>query len=298
MHPQLNNKVKSGSSGFTLIELLVVIAIIAILASMLLPVLAKAKLKALVITDMSNKKQLTLAWIMYTGDNYETLVPNADQSVTVNGTPSWIPQNCHMDWSLSPNNTNVTFMMTNQLGSYCAGQNKIYTSPGDNFLSLVQKAVGFGKIANHRARSVSMDAAVGGDGLNHPSDNGKSGYKPPASLAGTLNPFFFATKMNQLRHPSESWVFINEDPDSIDDGILYVDPKSANGNGTLIEIPSSYLGGACGLSFADGHAEVHKWVTSAFNHTVSYKQYPGNPGITLTGNADLAWLAQRTPSGP
>jgi prepilin-type N-terminal cleavage/methylation domain-containing protein len=297
MHPRHNNSAKTGSCGFTLIELLVVIAIIAILASMLLPVLAKAKLKAQVITDMSNKKQLTLAWIMYTGDNYETLVPNADQSVAVNGVQSWIPPLCLMNWGTSMNNMNITYLQTNQLGSYCAGQNKIYTSPGDVFLSPIQKAVGFGKIANHRARSVAMDAAVGGDGWNHPSDNGKPGYKPPASLS-SLNPFFFATKMNQLRHPSESWVFINEDPDSIDDGIMYVDPRTADGSGTLIEIPSSYLGGACGLSFADGHAEVHKWVTTAFNHTVSYKQYPGNPGITLTGNADLAWLAQRTPSGP
>lgn len=297
MYPQLKNKVKSGSLGFTLIELLVVIAIIAILASMLLPVLAKAKLKAQVIADMSNKKQLTLAWIMYTGDNYETLVPNADQSVTVNGNPSWIPQNCHMDWSPSLNNMNITYLQTNQLGGYCAGQNKIYTSPGDTFLSLVQKAVGFGKIANHRARSVAMDAAVGGDGWNHPSDNGKGGYKPPASLS-SLNPFFFASKMNQLRHPSESWVFINEHPDSIDDGILYVDPRSANGNGTLIELPSAYLGNACGISFADGHAEVHHWVTGAFNVPVIYQKQPANPGVTLTGNADLAWLAQRTPGGP
>ena len=294
MHPQLKNKIKAGRDGFTLIELLVVIAIIAILASMLLPVLAKAKLKAQVITDMSNKKQLMLAWVMYTGDNYETLVPNTDQSYVVNGNPSWIPHDCHMDWSLSPNNTNVTFLMTNQLGSYCAGQYKIYTSPGDTFLHPVQRAVGMGKLFGHRARSVSMDAAVGGDGWNHPGDNGKNGYKPPASLAGTLNPFFFATKMNQLRHPSESWVFINEHPDSIDDGILYVDPRASNGSGSLIELPSNYLGDACGVSFADGHAEVHKWQTSAFEVKVTYTHIPT---ATYTGNADLAWLAQRTPSG-
>ncbi|HEV2437351.1 MAG TPA: type II secretion system protein [Verrucomicrobiae bacterium] len=293
MYPQSKNKAKAANSGFTLIELLVVIAIIAILASMLLPVLAKAKLKAQVITDMSNKKQLMLAWVMYTGDNYETLVLNADQSVAVNGSPSWIPQACHMDWSPTPNNTNVTYLMTNQLGSYCAGQYKIYTSPGDTFLSPIQKVLGMGKIYNHRARSVSMDAAVGGDGWNHPNGVGQGGYKPPASLS-SLNPFFFATKMNQLRHPSESWVFINEHPDSIDDGILYVDPRASNGTGSLIELPSNYLGDACGVSFADGHAEVHKWQTSAFQVPVTYSKIPT---VTYTGNADLAWLAQRTPSG-
>ncbi len=296
MYPQPKNTAKAASGGFTLIELLVVIAIIAILASMLLPVLAKAKLKAQVITDMSDKKQLTLAWIMYTGDNYETLVLNADGSYAVNGTPSWIPQACKMDWSTAQNNTNLSYLTTNVLASYCAGQYKLYTSPGDNYLAPIQKVVGMNKISNHRTRSIAMDAAVGGDGWNHPSGSGQNGYKPPASLS-SLNPFFFATKMNQLIHPSESWVFINEHPDSIDDGIMYVDPRAANGTGSLIELPSAYLGNACGVSFADGHAEVHNWVTSAFNVPVSYTHYPPNPGISYTGNADLAWLAQRTPSG-
>jgi prepilin-type N-terminal cleavage/methylation domain-containing protein/prepilin-type processing-associated H-X9-DG protein len=295
MHPQHKNKDRAGNEGFTLIELLVVIAIIAILAAMLLPALAKAKLRAQVIDDMSNKRQLTVAWFMYAGDNNDTLVLNADQSVAVNGAQSWVPPLCIMNWSASPYNTNLALLTTNQLGSYCAGQYKLYTSPGDTFLAPVQRVLGYGALFNHRSRSIAMDAAIGGDGLNHPSDSGKSGYKPPSSLS-SLNPFFFAPKLSALRSPSLSWVFINEHPDSIDDGILYVDPKAANGSGTLIELPSSYLGGGCGVSFADGHAEVHQWQTGAFNIPVEYIRQPPNPGITLTGNADLAWLAQRTPS--
>jgi prepilin-type N-terminal cleavage/methylation domain-containing protein/prepilin-type processing-associated H-X9-DG protein len=291
MYPQKKNKVKDARGGFTLIELLVVIAIIAILAALLLPALAKAKVKAWAITDMSDKKQLMVAWIMYEGDNYDTLVLNADASAVVNGAPSWIPAQCNMNWGTSPNNINTSFLTTNELGVYCAGQFKIYTSPGDNYLSPIQRVVFPG--VHGRARSVAMDAAVGG-----PAAGGSgAGAKPPASLS-SLNPFFSAVKMSQLIHPSESWVFINEHPDSIDDGILYVDPRAASGTGTLIELPSSYLGGGCGVSFADGHAVVHHWVTGAFNLPVKYIKQPPNPGISLTQNADLAWLAQQTPHAP
>jgi prepilin-type N-terminal cleavage/methylation domain-containing protein/prepilin-type processing-associated H-X9-DG protein len=297
MRSQTKQQFTHRDKGFTLIELLVVIVVIAILAALLLPALAAGRPNSLAVVDMNNKRKLQFAWTMYASDNSDRLVLNADQSVTVNGTPSWIPPLNLMTWTTSSSNTNVMLLKTNALAPYCSGQYKIYSSPGDTYFSPIQRELGFDRLFNHRARSVAMDAAVGSDGRNHPADSGQIGYKPPASLA-SLNPFFFATKMSQLMHPGESWIFLDEDPDSIDDGIFYIDPRAASGNGTLIEAPASYLGGACGISFADGHVEVHRWVTSAFNHEVSYSKYPAGPGLILSSNADLAWLAQRTPSAP
>ena len=121
----MQNKRSLNQTGFTLIELLVVIAIIAILAAILLPVLAGAKSRAMQTSDLSNKRQLIAAWIMYASDNNDVLVLNADQSVAVNGTPSWLSQNCHMDWTLSAANTNISYLQTNLLGALLCAVNML-----------------------------------------------------------------------------------------------------------------------------------------------------------------------------
>lgn len=281
--PQGRIKDKWRGTAFTLIELLVVIAIIAILAALLLPALAAAKARAQAVQCMSNNKQLALGWIMYAGENRDILVINSDQGGSFNGTACWC--STHVDWTLGPDNTNtVKELGTSPLAPDLGNAAKIFYCPATTrYVSSIQAAVGW----SFRIRSVAMDAAVG-DGAN----------KPPSGVIQNP-PFFWAKKMGDLNHPgpSASWVFIDEHPDSIDDNILYLDPTLTNGTGEFTELPSSLHKGACGMSFADGHAEIHKWLEAATVVPVIFKQVLGqNQRVQVTASRDLAWLAQHTPS--
>lgn len=83
---------KNNNRAFTLIELLVVIAIIAILAAILFPVFAQAKLSAKKAVMVSNEKQIVLGMIMYTNDS-DDLFPQGETGDDFN------PQHPHITWS-------------------------------------------------------------------------------------------------------------------------------------------------------------------------------------------------------
>jgi prepilin-type N-terminal cleavage/methylation domain-containing protein len=253
------------SCGFTLIELLVVIAIIAILAAMLLPALSKAKVKAQAISCMNNQKQLTLAWIMYADDNQDRVPPNVSGSGSKGGwVDGWLDFNAN-----TRDNTNTINLLNAKIGPYTKSIG-IYKCPADIFNCIMAGA------SVPRVRSVAMNSYIGVLDADYGTRQ--------------IPPCYTYKKLSDIRRPPPSnlWVFVDEHPDSINDGWL---TDSWPGGGGWGDLPASYHAAACGLGFADGHAEIHKWRDKATVEPVT-KQTKARQGGSAPN--DTQWFLERS----
>jgi prepilin-type N-terminal cleavage/methylation domain-containing protein len=243
-------------SGFTLIELLVVIAIIAILAAMLLPALSRAKLKAQGILCLNHTKQLTLAWIMYAGDNGDKVTSSSDWMRVDVGDPA-------SDSFLDLNKE----LAKQPLHSYIGGNVRLYQCPADPRTSTKP-----GYVGQKACRSVSMNVYMGAGGWT-------GGY-------------FEYLKLSDLNRPgpANTFTFLDEGWGNnlgrfcTDMGTY--DPNDMPGKRTT-DVPATYHGMAGSFSFADGHSEIHKWKDPR-------TELPRSWGWVSPNNLDIDWLQSKS----
>ena len=261
--------------GFTLIELLVVMATVAILAALLLPALAGTKPNSQSFQCVENERQLVLAWQMYAEDNNDLLPPNDYPYLTTYATAGATAQAKMKNWVVGtmaqpadaadiPNRIGKSELLDpNTLLSPYITNKSVYHCPADNYIDPNSKVV--------HVRSYSMNLAVGTIWNSSSSEAGGDprpvgspvlgGWLDGASYNTYQNTWLTYGKMSSFNKPgsANTFVIMDENPISINDGTMQVAAVATSGNTYLIDYPSGNHNGAAGISFADGHVLIHKW---------------------------------------
>jgi len=271
--------------GFTLIELLVVIAIIAILAAILLPVLAQSKIRAQGISCLSNMRQIQIGSTLYGSENNDFMPENTPAGGIAPNAPNWVAGAfASLYWggsgvtpagdSPAGASTNVFFLgvlgdndpdgsgthLVGSIGSYVKDAG-VYHCPADRTLEP-------GTGGQLRVRSCSANCYMGNDTSAGSISSSFTVFKRYSDFTGRFS-------------PCDAYVYLDENPLSLDDGFFYM-VESLNPNALSLNEnhPAVNHGDSTSFSFADGHAELHLW------HNVFL-----NVNINLSATAsDNLWL--------
>lgn len=224
-------KRSASNPGFTVIELAVVLTTVAILFSLLLPAMAKARIKSTAPGCLNNLRQMMVGWAMYKDDNNDILLPNAPLGIGANKT--WCGDQGE-NWASASANTNQAIYLNALLAPYIANQIELYHCPADT----VPSDNGL------RLRSYSMNGQMG---AVYSTGTLNSGWKVYINGGDLTCPT-----------PENAFVFADESMCSLNDGFMQNSlnfPKFA-------DVPAAYHEGAGSFSFADGHAQLQRWSTT------------------------------------
>ena len=248
-------------SGFTLLELLVVFIVIVAFLYLYLPAIRRPRPNH-PARCLYNLKQMNLAWLMYSGDSGDRLVTNLPYaSSSPLPTNNWMTG--VMGWTANSQTTNRDLLVAGRLGPYLKNP-EVYRCPDDKSESA----------AGPRVRSYAMNGFMGNGG----SESAFTGWKQCLKTADVLRPAYL-------------FVFADEHANSIDDGFFINNPNQTN---AWTDLPASNHGlGAAGFGFADGHAEIHRWVDPSTLQPT--KKSGPKPKVQLDHRgADLAWILSAT----
>ncbi|MCW5558115.1 MAG: type II secretion system protein [Verrucomicrobiae bacterium] len=266
------------SGAFSLPELLVVLAVIGLLASLLLPGVMRTRGKGHDVACRNHLRQLAIATQLYTADSqgllpYNLGAADTKNSVKYGGYRNWA--NNVLSWELDEDNTNTLWLARGGLGPYLGGVAEVFRCPVDRVVSDLQHDAGW----TRRVRSFSMNAMIGNAGEF--SYEGRNVNNPGHTQ-------FF--KEADVPAPARIFVFIEEHPDSINDGYFL----NRLGQREWFDLPASWHAGSANLTFADGHAESRRWV-SATTRPPPRPDAARLPLAVASGlDADFDWLMERT----
>jgi len=257
--------------AFTLIELLVVVAIIAILAAMLLPALTRGKNNARRIQCINNERQLILTWTMYTSDNRELLVPNGGGPLS-QAPYLWVLGGNHGDPATL---TNPNYLLDTRLALFASylRTRDVYKCPAD------RSTWKYSGTLENELRSYAMNSYVATTPAN--TD------QPLLITPSVYNVYMKASQLS-ADSPATRFIFIDVHPNSICTPGFGIDMFSYE----WIHMPTT-LHGPGVLTFADGHAESHRWLESSTLVGAPSGSPHGNPA---PNSRDLKWLRERATS--